>query len=127
MRTKFVEYPEYHTSLDDLRNVVTPEGLDGGYWAIRKSLEAIERNKIFKTKTLCEPQMGKRGLYSTLSIKNSYESVKLMMDFLSLCDGNASLLDISERLDVPIWDLYELIDKLLNHNLIDESNLDETF
>ena len=127
MRTKFVEYPEYHTSLDDLRNVVTPEGLDGGYWAIRKSLEAIERNKIFKTKTLCEPQMGKRGLYSTLSIKNSYESVKLMMDFLSLCDGNASLLNISERLDVPIWDLYELIDKLLNHNLIDESNLDEIF
>lgn len=127
MRTKFVEYPEYHTSLDDLRNVVTPEGLDGGYWAIRKSLEAIERNKIFKTKTLCEPHMGKRGLYSTLSIKNSYESVKLMMDFLSLCDGNASLLDISERLDVPIWDLYELIDKLLNHNLIDESNLDEIF
>ena len=68
----------------------------------------------------------KRSILNIIN-KNSYESVKLMMDFLSLCDGNASLLNISERLDVPIWDLYELIDKLLNHNLIDESNLDEIF
>jgi aminopeptidase-like protein len=41
LRTKFEEHPEYHTSLDDLENVVTPNGLDGGYWIIRKAIEAL--------------------------------------------------------------------------------------
>ena len=42
------EYPEYHTSLDDLENVVTPEGPEGSYIAIKKAIEAIERNKFYK-------------------------------------------------------------------------------
>ena len=118
LRTKYGEYPEYHTSLDNLEDVVTAEGLDGGYWAIRKALEIIERNKKFKVTVFCEPQMGKRGLYPTLSTKKSGEEVRLMMDFISLCDGITSLLNIAELLNVPTWDLYDLVDKLLVHELI---------
>jgi len=121
MRTKYGQYPEYHTSLDDLDNVVTPNGLDGGYWSIRKAIEAIERNKQYRVTLLGEPQMGKRGLYPTLSTKKSVEEVRLMMDFISLCDGKTSLLNIADKLDVPIWDLYDLCDKLDKHNLL-ESN-----
>ena len=62
--------------------------------------------------------MGKRGLYPTLSTKKSYNDVKLMMDFISLCDGKSSLLQIANRLNVPIWDLYELRNKLEQHKLI---------
>ena len=114
----FGKYPEYHTSLDDLNHVVTPQGLDGGYWAIRKAIEAIEKNKIYKVSVMCEPQMGKRGLYPTISTKESNDEVTLMMNFISLCDGNNSLLDIAERLNVAIWDLYEIVDKLNDQNLI---------
>jgi aminopeptidase-like protein len=117
-RTKYVEYPEYHTSLDNLDDVVTAEGLNGGYWAIRKALEAIERNKKFKVTVLCEPQLGKRGLYPTLSKKNSAKHVRLMLNFISLCDGKTSLLDIADHLNVPVWELYELVDKLESHDLI---------
>ena len=117
-RTKYGEYPEYHTSLDDLGNVVTSEGLNGGYWAIRRAIEAIEKNKKFKVKILCEPQMSKRGLYPTLSKKNSYDKVNLMMDFISLCDGKNSLLNIADLLNVPIWELYELANKLKSYKII---------
>ena len=118
MRTKFGKYPEYHTSLDDLDNVVTPSGLDGGYWAIRKAIEAIERNKKYCVTVLGEPQMGKRGLYPTLSTKKSGEQSRLMMDLISLCDGENSLLQIAETLNTPIWELYELIDELVGHKLL---------
>jgi len=121
MRTKYGEYPEYHTSLDNLENVVTQQGLDGGYWIIRRALEAIEQNKKYKAIVYCEPQMGKRGLYPTLSTKISNEQVRLMMDFISLCDGGSSLVEIANRLNVPIWDLYELVGILKSHNLISAS------
>ncbi len=122
MRTKYGEYPEYHTSLDDLKNVVTAKGLDGGYWALRRSLEAIEKNKKYKITVLCEPKLDKRGLYPTLSTKKSGEQVKLIMDLISLCDGTNSLLDIAEILETPIWSLYEIIDKLINLKLLKEKS-----
>jgi aminopeptidase-like protein len=118
MRTKYGKYPEYHTSLDNLKNVVTAEGLDGGYWAIRRAIEAIEKNKKFIVNVFCEPQLGKRGLYPTLSVNKKDKDVTLMQDLLSLCDGRSSLLEIAEKLNVPIWDLYDVTDKLQKHNLI---------
>ncbi len=120
LRTKYGEYPEYHTSLDDLKNVVSKEGLEGGYEVIKKALEAIERNKKYKVSFLCEPQMSKRNLYPDLSEKKVDEDISLMMNLISFCDGNTSLLDISEKLNVPIWTLYNLVEKLKSHNLIEE-------
>ena len=63
--------------------------------------------------------MGKRGLYPTLSTKKSGEQVKLMMDLISLCDGQNSLLEIAETLNTPIWELYKLTDKLFKHELLE--------
>ena len=118
IRTKYGKYPEYHTSLDDLETVVTPSGLDGGYWAIRRAIDVLERNKKYRVSVLGEPQMGKRGLYPTLSTKKSGEDVKLMMNFISLCDGKTSLLNIADKLNVPIWNLYDLVEKLTEKKLI---------
>jgi len=118
MRTKYGQYPEYHTSLDDLKNVVTPEGLNGGYWALRRAIEAIEKNKTYRVTVLCEPQMGKRGLYPTLSTRELSEQPRLMMDIISLCDGNSSLIEIAEKLNVPVWTLYDLVDTLVSHDLL---------
>jgi aminopeptidase-like protein len=118
MRSKYGEYPEYHTSLDDLEHVVTAAGLNGGYWAIRTAVEVIEKNKIYYTTCLGEPQLGKRNLYPTLSTKNTDYNVKLMMDMLSMLDGDHSLLDVANLINVPIWDLYGMIDTLKQHGLI---------
>ena len=119
MRTKYGQYPEYHTSLDDLENVVTPEGLEGGYRALQAAITAIENNVYPKVNVLGEPQLGKRGLYPTLSSKGHGESVRMMMNFITWSDGSNSLLDIAERCGVPVWELYELVDLLQQHQLID--------
>lgn len=119
MRSKYGEYPEYHTSLDDLENVVTASGLEGGFTAIQRALEVIERDQVYRTTFLCEPQMGKRGLYPTLSTKGTKSLVKNMMDFISLCDGTESLLEIAEELNLPVWDLYGTLDTLLENGVVE--------
>ena len=121
LRTKYGAYSEYHTSLDNLENVVTPQGLNGGYWAIRKAIEAIEKNKKYKVATLCEPHLGTRGLRPTLSRNKLPKDINLFSDLISLCDGKTSLLEIAESLKVPIWSLDDIIIKLKDENLIYET------
>jgi len=118
MRTKYAEYPEYHTSLDSLERVVTPKGLFGGYEALRRALEAIEANVCAKVTVLGEPQLGKRGLYPTISTKETARNVRTMMNFLTYADGINSLLDIAELGNVPIWDLYEYVETFEKNGLI---------
>ena len=118
LRTKYGEYPEYHTSLDNLIDVVTPKGLNGGYLAVRNAIELIENNKIYQVNVLCEPHMSKYDLYPTLSTKNRNKEVKLMMDFISFCDGKSTLLDIVEELNIPCWEIYNLVDKLIVKKII---------
>jgi len=122
MRTKYGEYPEYHTSLDDLKNVVTPAGLEGGFSALWRAIEALERNLYPKVTVLGEPQLGKRGLYPNLSIKGNYEDSRLMMDLLTYADGSLSVLEIAELLETPCWHLYPLIERLEEHHLIHQSD-----
>ena len=118
MRTKYGEYPEYHTSMDNLKEVVTPEGLNGGYYIVKKCLEAIENNYIPEVTVLGEPQLGKRGLYPSLSTKETHNQVKTMMNLISWSDGNHSLLEISERINEPIWSLYQILENLKKHKVI---------
>ena len=119
MRSKYGEYPEYHTSLDDL-TLVTPTGLAGGLNAVRRAIELIENNFIIKTSTLCEPQLGKRGLYPTLSTKKSGKQVSAMMDLITYADGR-SLLDIAEIINVSAFELITILKPLIESGLIKAS------
>jgi aminopeptidase-like protein len=117
MRTKYGEFPEYHTSLDDL-NFVTPSGLAGGFLAYRRILECLEAICFPKVTVLCEPQLGKRGLYPTLSHKNSAAEARTMMNLIAYSDGSLSLLEIAERIGQPVWELLPIVDLLARHDLI---------
>lgn len=123
MRTKYGRFDEYHTSLDDLESVVTPAGLEGGYTMLMRAIEALENNAFPRIKVLCEPQLGKRGLYPTLSTKNSGKEVRLMMDIITWSDGSKSLLEIADLCGVPIWDTYTIVKKLVDHDLLELTRL----
>jgi aminopeptidase-like protein len=117
MRTKYGEFPEYHTSLDDL-NLVTPNGLAGGFSALQRAILAVENNSFPSSTVLCEPQLGKRGLYPTLGTKETRAQVRAMMDLISYCDGKHDLLDIAELINEPMEKLLDLLKPLIANGLI---------
>jgi aminopeptidase-like protein len=118
MRSKYGTYPEYHTSLDDL-SFITSTGLQGGFEALRDCLEAIELDGRYVATHLCEPQMGKHGLYSMLGRGAIADAVRTRMNILCYCDGNHSLLDIAELLGQPIAALGPFVKELAEHGLIE--------
>ncbi|MFT6906574.1 MAG: aminopeptidase-like protein [Oleiphilaceae bacterium] len=117
MRSKYGCYPEYHTSLDDL-SLVTPSGLFGAFNALQKSIQCIEMNEVLQLSVLCEPQLGKRGLYPTISTKNSVTEVRDMMNLLAYCDGKHSALEIADIIDCPLWELSSVLDKLKEEGIL---------
>lgn len=122
-RSKYGSYPEYHTSLDDLEHVVTPRGLGGSFAAFRRIVEALEADVVPKTLVLGEPQLGRRGLYPSLSMKGSTAGVRPMLDLLSEADGTRSLLEIADRIGRPVWELAPCLDPLRAHGLLSVEEL----
>jgi aminopeptidase-like protein len=96
-RSKYGEYPEYHTSLDNF-NLVTLKGIKGGLKVSKTAIQILLKKIIPKNKILCEPNMGKRGLYPTLStrIKKPTED---LMNFLTYADGKNDLEIVSKYIN----------------------------
>ncbi len=120
-RSKYGEYPEYHTSLDDM-NFISPEGLQGAYEVYERILNALEYNDFYRIKCLCEPQLGKRGMYPTVSRKGAYDVVKSMVDFIAYADGKRDLIAVSDLIRVPIDQLIPIINKLTEADLLETAD-----
>jgi aminopeptidase-like protein len=123
MRTKYGEYPEYHTSLDDL-SLISPAGLSGGIVAIAKAILAIEMNGRYRATVLGEPQLGRRGLYPTLGTRNGNPVVRRLTDVLAYSDGKHDLLAIADLLGVPVWELSDVAQQLLAHELLADCDVE---
>jgi len=106
-RTPNGEYKEYHTSADNLE-FVKPENLYESLQVCIDAINILENNETYiNLSPKCEPQLGKRGLYSKTGGGKgigSSEFAKLWV--LNLSDGEHSLLDIAERSKLGFRDLY---------------------
>ena len=100
------EYPEYHTHKDNF-NVVTQKGLEGSFNVVKKIIDAIELELYPKTTMFGEPNLGKRGLYPTLSQKGKYDNTRLRMNLIAQSDGMTNIFKIAKLLKEPL-------DKLCN-------------
>jgi aminopeptidase-like protein len=118
MRTMYGAYPEYHTSLDDL-SLVSPAGLGGAFNILQRCLQALEANYRYRVTVPCEPQLGKRGLYPTLSTVDSARDVNAMMNLLAHADGKADLLEIADVIGTDITECAEIATRLETLGLLE--------
>lgn len=118
-RSKYHEYPEYHTSADDM-NLISADGLEWSYEIYKEIIDALEYNTKYKVNCYCEPQLGARGLYPTESFNRSSISVQDMMNFIAYADGGHDLFEVSELINVPVRRLHEIAVQLKAVGLITE-------
>ena len=79
----------------------------------------IQKRIYPKCKTICEPQMGKRGLYSTLSTKNYSNLYETYMNFLQYADGTNSLEKISNFIKLDLKHVNKIYRVLYKNGLIE--------
>ena len=118
IRTKYGEYPEYHTSLDKLGTVVTKKGLMQSLELIKQCINTMEKNYFPKCRVLGEPMLSKRGLYPDLSIKNNYNKNYNINNILTWADGTNDLIDISDRCNLTFTQVYEILETYKVNKLV---------
>ena len=120
MRTKYGEYPEYHTSLDTIGKVVTKDGLKGGLDLAKRIIKEIEKQSFPKATNFCEPFLTKRRMYPTTSKFGAVNlKTKKLLDFLSFCDGKNSILQIQNYTKLSHYEIKEIMKNLIKHKLIE--------
>jgi aminopeptidase-like protein len=123
MRTPHGQYPEYHTSADNL-DFVKPESLAQAYALGLSLFDVLENNRRYcNTNPRCEPQLGRRGLYRAVAGQQEKQSRELILLWvLNLSDGKHSLLDIAMRAEVPFEEVRRAADALHECGLLIETS-----
>jgi aminopeptidase-like protein len=125
-RTPNGQFPEYHTSADNL-DFVSSEAMAGSLQRCLEVFEVLEHNRTYRNlNPKCEPQLGKRGLYREIGGYPDAETRELaMLWVLNLSDGEHSLLDIAERSGLRFVEVRRAADDLVKHELLAVENLEE--
>ena len=100
-RSKYGEYPEYHTSLDDF-TVVTEKGIKGGFTVAKEAIEILLKKIVPKNKILGEPFMQKRKLYSNINVSKNINPKRDYMNFLQYADGTLDLNQVSKKIKLDL-------------------------
>jgi len=119
MRRANGQYPEYHTSADNL-DFVKPVSLSQSLQVVQSVVEVLESNKRYlNTSPYCEPQLGKRGLYRTIGGNVTGRSAEMaLLWVLNLSDEAHTLLQIAEQAGVPFSTIKMAADALEGQGLL---------
>jgi aminopeptidase-like protein len=118
-RSQWGTFPEYHTSGDNL-DFIKPVYLQQSYELIAGAVDVLENNVFLKnTVSKCEPQLGRRGLYTAIGGRpEAARDNMTMLWLLNLSDGSKSVLDIADRIEQPFSEVRTIAALLEQHGLL---------
>jgi aminopeptidase-like protein len=120
-RAPHSQYPEYHTSADNL-SFVHPTFLENSLLQCLSILNVLENNAVcINQNPQCEPQLGRRGIFRSYSERGGNPDAEMaLLWVLNYSDGHHSLLDIAERSGMAFDIIRFAADVLLEQNLMKE-------
>jgi aminopeptidase-like protein len=96
-RTMYSDYPEYHTSLDN-RDFISFDAMTETVDMYYRIMLALDQNVSYRSlMPFGEPQLGRRGLMTTLATRGDPEETSAIRWVLCFSDGEHDLLSIAER------------------------------
>jgi aminopeptidase-like protein len=120
MRGRHGQFPEYHTSADNL-GFVSAERMVESFEVLASILGVIDRDRtLVNLEPYGEPQLGSRGLYAALGGTAIADAQLAMLWVLNLSDGEHSLLDIAERAGLDFHSVDATARVLEEHGLLAE-------
>ncbi|MEO6270707.1 MAG: DUF4910 domain-containing protein [Lautropia sp.] len=107
-RSTYGSYPQYHTSADNL-DLVRPQCLEQSLDLLLRGISLVERNRtLLNLNPKCEPQLGRRGLYSLIGGHNEAQKLQLaLLWVLNQSDGSHPLLEIAQTSGLPFDLVFE--------------------
>lgn len=120
MRGRHGQFPEYHTSGDNL-DFVSADRMLESLGICRAIVEVLERNRVFRNLApFGEPQLGTRGLYRALGGSDIPNLQMAMLWVLNQSDGELALLDVARRAGLDFRAVRKAADLLVEHGLLAE-------
>jgi len=117
-RTPHGEYPEYHTSADNLGFVADDE-LEESFAALTRIVDVLEGDATYvNLSPYGEPQLGARGLYPTMGGRAATDAVMAMLWTLAYADGTTSLVEVADLADLDFHLIRRAADDLLGAGLL---------
>jgi len=118
MRSVWGEFPEYHSSADNL-SFVKAESLSQSLSVCLAVFDLLEHDRVFvNTNPFCEPALGRRGLYKTTGAGPAAAENLAKLWVLNLCDGAHTLLDIADRAGIAFSEIRQAADALVENGLL---------
>lgn len=119
MRGRHGEFPEYHTSADNL-SFVQPSALEDSLARVKAAIELLEENRIYKNLiSKGEPHLSKYGFHRASDQDSNAKVRDLALRWvLNLSDGEHSLLDITEKSQLPTAFIKDAIATLVRAGLL---------
>jgi len=124
-KDKYYEYPEYHSSLDNL-SLVNGFQIQQSLDIYCKLLDKFESRKIYKSLSpYCEVMLSKHDLYPKYGGAqnpeiNEKDDLDIILWVLFLSDGVLSTIDISNKIDVNIDSINQICKTLVKKGILKE-------
>lgn len=100
-RSKYGEYKEYHTSLDNLK-FISIKGIKESEDLYFEIFKNFEESKFYFSNSIGEPKLDIYGLYPKTSTLKTRRKIKNLMNIIAFCNGKNNEYSIAEKSKLKI-------------------------
>jgi len=86
---------------------------------LQRVVETLELNRFYRTTCICEPQLGKRGMYPNISTSKTFAQVRTMRNVIAYADGTMDLIGLADRIGASTAEVIPIIRKLAEAGLLE--------